>query len=308
MHFHDGEYQRALPLFEAILSAQVRRFSPLHPSVGAALHNVGVCRCSLGQYELALPLLQEAVQIRRDTTNQPEQVATSLSKLGLTRLALGQRDAAHDDLCRALELARQAGSSNNSQVAQILGHLGAFYFQVDELYASLASFTQALAIYRELWPGETDRDACMAQLTNTLCNIGTIQNRRQQYTDAIASFQEALDLQRGILGHDDPRVIATLDNLGYSYSKHKDYAKALQCYRKLLRAQISHQGTFHADCLESFRKQLYMYEKLDKIEEAVAETKEIVQLQKSLLRNQNDPVIRKTLQLQKKFQQKLQSL
>jgi hypothetical protein len=42
LSFNAADYTTALPLFEAILSAQVRRFSPLHPSVGAAMHNVGV--------------------------------------------------------------------------------------------------------------------------------------------------------------------------------------------------------------------------------------------------------------------------
>ena len=40
--FNAGDYQAALPMFESILGAQVRRFSPLHASVGAAMHNVGV--------------------------------------------------------------------------------------------------------------------------------------------------------------------------------------------------------------------------------------------------------------------------
>lgn len=40
--FNAGNYAGALPMFESILSAQVRRFSALHPSVGAAMHNVGV--------------------------------------------------------------------------------------------------------------------------------------------------------------------------------------------------------------------------------------------------------------------------
>jgi hypothetical protein len=42
LHFNAGEFALALPIFESILSAQVRRFSPVHASVGAAMHNVGV--------------------------------------------------------------------------------------------------------------------------------------------------------------------------------------------------------------------------------------------------------------------------
>jgi hypothetical protein len=60
--FNAANYHEALPLFESILSAQVRRFSStLHPSVGAAMHNVGVrivCVCLMNvcsrQYILGL--------------------------------------------------------------------------------------------------------------------------------------------------------------------------------------------------------------------------------------------------------------
>lgn len=43
--FNAGNYKQALPLFESILSSQVRRFTAIHPSVGAAMHNVGVRPC-----------------------------------------------------------------------------------------------------------------------------------------------------------------------------------------------------------------------------------------------------------------------
>jgi hypothetical protein len=43
--FNAGQYQQALPLFESILASQARRFTAYHPSVGAALHNVGVRCC-----------------------------------------------------------------------------------------------------------------------------------------------------------------------------------------------------------------------------------------------------------------------
>lgn len=306
MHFNEGDYSRALPLFEAILSAQVRRFSALHPSVGAAMHNVGVCRMRLGQHALAENLFREAVQIRRQTANQLD-VAASLSKLGATRVSLGKLDEAHDDMMEALRIAKAQLGTNNKTVAQILGHLGCFYFEAAELYASQATFEEALEIYRTIWPQETDRDACMAQLTDTLCNIGSIQNRRKKFKSAIDSFSEALDLQRGILGHDDPRVIATLDNLGYSHSKNKDYASALSCYRKLLRAQISRNGSFTQDCFESFRKQLLMYEKLRRIPDAMDETKEIIQLQKSML-HPDHVLISKTKQLLKNLTKKKERL
>lgn len=52
MAFNAGDYATALPMFESILSAQVRRFSPLHPSVGAAMHNVGVRTEYLSEHDV----------------------------------------------------------------------------------------------------------------------------------------------------------------------------------------------------------------------------------------------------------------
>ena len=90
-------------------------------------------------------------------------------------------------------------------------------------------------------------------------------------------------MQLGIVGHDDSRIISTLDNLGYSYSKLKDYKAALSCYRKMFRAQVSNSGSFTDACLETFRKQILMFEKLRRYPEAIEETKETLLLEKSML-------------------------
>lgn len=170
-------------------------------------------------------------------------------------------------------------------MAQILCHIACLYFEAGELYSSLATFDDALGIFREVFASETDRDACMSQLTETLCNIGSIQNKRKQFADASASFQEALDLQRGILGHDHPRIIASLDNLGYSFSKRKMYSDALKCYKKMLTAQISHHGSVTLECCETLKKQVLMYEKSFDLSGAVKATK------KALARIQKDCLI-----------------
>lgn len=139
---------------------------------------------------------------------------------------------------------------------------------------------------------------------HSLCNIGSIQNRRKRFDDAIATFKEALDLQRGVMGHDHPRVVATLDNIAYSYSKTRDYPAALTCYKKMLRAQVSHCGTFSDECFDTFRKQVLMYEKLKLFSEAVDEIKETLRLQKSML-SKNSEIIARTKEMREEITEKL---
>ena len=138
----------------------------------------------------------------------------SLAKLGSARVALQKFDDGLDVLREALSIARKSLGRSNKTVAQILCHIACLYFEASELFSAQATFEDALEIYREVFPTATDRDACMTQMTETLCNIGSIQNKRKNFSAAIDCFREALDLQRGIMGHDHPRVIATLDNLG----------------------------------------------------------------------------------------------
>ena len=332
------DYGTALHSFEALLEAQIQRFGPCHASVAAAMHNVGgennkrvrfwvmlchysfadvccflpcpcflkcnsllVCRQRMGQFALAENLLAEAVQIRRQTLgNDHVEVAASLSKLGSVRLQAGRIEEAFTDLQKALKIAKKLQKPKT--IAQMLCHLGCFYFQVQELFAAQATFQEALTLYREFWQEESanlnpaDRNALMLQLTDTLCNIGTIQNRRKRFSNAISSFQEALDLQRGVLPNDHPRILSTLDNLAYAYSKNKEYARAVTCYKNMLKAQVSHYRTFTPQCLETIRKRLLMYEKLKLPNQAVEDLKELVVWQKTLL-PRDDPILLETKKL-----------
>lgn len=285
-----GNHAEALELFQAILDAQRMRFGTCHTSVAAAMHNVGVCRQRMGHYPVAETLLAEAVSIREKTLGKYNvEVAASLSKLGSVRISLGKFEEAFCDLRKALQIAKTAHAPDQSKtVAQMLCHLACLYFEKGELFAAQATFQDALDIYRKVLSSESlqeskNKNVVMLQLTDTLCNIGSILNRRKCFAQAIGNFQEALDLQRGILEQDHPRIISTLDNLAYSYSKNKEYARAVTCYRAMLRAQVSQSKTFTEECFLTFRKRIIMYEKLKLTAEAILDTKDVLRIQKNYL-------------------------
>ena len=192
-----------------------------------------------------------------------------MAKLGSARTALRKFDEGLHDLREALKITRKVLGRNHRTVAQILCHIACLYFEAGELFSAQSTFEDALEMYRGVFQIEADRDACMAQMTETLCNIGSIQNKRKNFSGAIESFKEALYLQRGIMGHDHPRVIATLDNLAYSFSKSKLYNQALICYKEMLTAQISHYGSFTGVCCDTLAKQVLIYGKLKNVDDAV---------------------------------------
>ena len=52
-----GKYAEAISVFEAIQAAQVQSFSYSHPSVGSAMHNVGIVWLWMEHYEEAEAVL-----------------------------------------------------------------------------------------------------------------------------------------------------------------------------------------------------------------------------------------------------------
>lgn len=271
---NSGDCEKAVAMFEALQHAQRERFGEEHPSVGAAMHNVGVVRLRMEEHATAEAILIRAVSIRRKVLgNDHLDLAASLAKLGAAQVVLQKFEDALQNLREALRITRKTLGRSHRTVAQIMCHIACLYFEAGELFSAQATFEDALEIYREAFATEDDRDACMAQMTETLCNIGSIQNKRKNYAGAIGYFREALDLQRGIMGHDHPRVIASLDNLGYSFSKNKSYNQALTCYKEMLSAQLSQQGEFTLDYCDTLKKQTLIYQKLKNLDGAIKATK-----------------------------------
>ena len=73
-----GEFKKSLSFFESLQEAQVKRFGTMHPSVGAAIHNVAVVHLRMGNHEKAEELFVEAVKIRKETLG-PDQLELAVS-------------------------------------------------------------------------------------------------------------------------------------------------------------------------------------------------------------------------------------
>ncbi|GKY95711.1 hypothetical protein MPSEU_000531900 [Mayamaea pseudoterrestris] len=282
---NQGHYDQALQAFQAILCAQTARFGVMHASVGAATHNVGVCHLRRLDYKQAEVSLERAVAVRQETLGcEHLEVAASLSKLGAARAALRKYDDAFDNILQAIRIAKDQLGREHKTVAQLYCHLGCFYYEAGELYAAQATFMEAYEIYRAAWPNVSNRDGLTQQMCDTLCNVGSIQSKRKRFGDAILTFTEALDLQRGILVQDHPRVIATLDNLAFAFSKGKEHSKASHCYKSMLQSQLSNDRNIFSDAaMDSFCKMMLMYEKSKRYTDAIACAQETLVIASSRL-------------------------
>ncbi|MDY7085986.1 MAG: BTAD domain-containing putative transcriptional regulator [Actinomycetota bacterium] len=140
-------------------------------------------------------------------------------QLGTTCTRLGRFDEAERELCRGLELFREAGH----QVGQARAHHHLSYlFERRQLFdRSLAHAGQALDLYRRA--GHRNGEA------HALNGVGWYSAQLGDHSQALARCREALELFQKL--DDRPGQASTWDSLGFVLHGLGDHTEAVACYR-----------------------------------------------------------------------------
>jgi tetratricopeptide (TPR) repeat protein len=180
-----------------------------------------------GDYQGALPLIQESLSIRRTKTgkrtiggSQKQQlqddefgIMMGLSELGVVYYGLGEFGAALQVWREALQMSCQALGYEHYEVARLLNNIGCLHFETGKLVAALATFEESLDIAQGTLGKRSPQHADMALLNvaTTLCNVGMVSIRRNQYDAAISLLEEGLMVQESVLD-DDHTIAQTTSN------------------------------------------------------------------------------------------------
>jgi len=228
------------------------------------LESIGFAFQRQNKFKKAVPLLEQALTIRRQTEDPPgERVATSLFNLAEALQGDGNHASAEGYYRQALTLTREVYGERHQRVALVMvsmarleqaqGHtdqterlltdaieiyverLGPDHKEVGIAYADLASIM--------LWKDDLvraeryEREALRIlqarvsrtdpDYANALGALGLILVKRGSLEEAEKLLTESLDLHRIVFGTDHPRLAGVLDSLGMLYDKRSDYEKAI---------------------------------------------------------------------------------
>lgn len=245
------------------------------------LDTMGQVYMALGLYDQALPLLQQAVGIRRaELDSQHPDLAQSLHSQGTLHHHRNELDQAEPLYLEALEI-REAGlGGNHIDVGRSLNHLASlyrgkgFYRQAEPLFErSLAIVEQTLgpdhpevgtilnnlaALYRirgDYGKAEPlyrrDLEICEKSLgpdhpdvATSLNNLGTLYRNTGQYDRSEPLLLRSLAIDEAVLGEDHPGVAIPLCNLGILRREQGDLQEAENLFRRALDIFIT---TFGSD-------------------------------------------------------------
>lgn len=173
----------------------------------ATLNNTGRVYRSLGQYDSALKLHQQALAIYQELGDRPGE-ATTLNNLGQVYANFKQADQALQFYQQALALYKQVGDRTGEGVA--LSNLGHIYEQQGNHAQALKFYQQALAIHREV--GDRANEGV------TLSSIGRVQHQSGQ-PEAERTLRQAIEVLEALRpGLTDAEKVSIFETQSQTYS------------------------------------------------------------------------------------------
>jgi len=204
----------------------------------ALLATVGEVYDSLGQYQDALPILNESLTLQPQSHDKSHIAA--LLELGRARIGAGDLGGAEQPLREALRLSQGAFGAASQESGSALWALGKLRQQQGQFTEAKDLYKRALAISETTLAPQTDVSA-------ELDDLAQIYSREQQWGLAEQTYKRALDVDRRVLGDDHPRVAGHLHNLAVVAQNMGDLKLAESLYLDAIQRQERAYGDRHPE-------------------------------------------------------------
>lgn len=253
------------------LEIDKRHFPPNHPAIAKAQLAYGKVLAQRGSYDQALRVLNDAVRIESAPGIAPSDLAESLSTLADAQYSAGHYPASDALYRRVLELHRELYGDRHPLIAGDLENLAAiqqdlgYYSESEHFDRQALEITQSYygkdhpkvaavlttlgrsllyekkydeaeaALQQALVIQEHAYGSAHPAVAETMNELGNIASMREQLDEAEARFCHVVEIYRSIYGDHHYLVAIALSNIASVYMDKKDYLRAEQVFRDVLR-------------------------------------------------------------------------
>ena len=280
--FENGDYRRAVSLFEKDLAQRRACLPEGHYRIPSALERLGWAYEHLDQHDRALPLYEEAISIQK-ALGCPH-LAVAINNLAMAHKNLGNLDQAMALYEESLVVERAKPVPNAAVLALVLGNQATVYGMKEEYKRALALAEEALALRsasRDAEESERSYDLGRAMALAQLSSLH--QAATGAYDKVLPLAQEALALRRKHLPPNHPEVADILSRRGDLHYEMGQYGEALLLHNEALKNRKAVLPRLHTAIAESFHSLAAVHSALDKYDEAVSYGKEALRMRRILL-------------------------
>ncbi len=247
IHYAEGRFAQAQPLFEKVLEIRRRLLTDDHPETADSYSNLGVILIVQGKYTQAEPLLEHALELhRRLLTDDHPDTAKSYDKLAGDLAYQGRYAAAQPLGEKALEISRRLLTDDHPDTANIYQNVAGYLGLRGKYAEAQPLYEKALEIRRRLL---TDNHVDTA---NSYDGVGFNLGRQGKYAVAQAMFEKALDIHRRLLSDDHPYTARSYANVASNLNDQGKYAQAQPVFEKALEIRRRLLTDDHPDTGDSY--------------------------------------------------------
>ena len=244
-----------------------------------------------GAYELAVPLLDQAVALGRRTLGPSPELAQSLNDLGVARLQKAELDAARVTLTEALAMRRQVLGEEHADVAVTHSELGRALLDLGRLDEAEAHCRAALAIRRKVL-GPADHDTA-----TSMSDLGLLLRQKGDRAGAETMLRETLAVTRKSSGPRHPDTATALANLALTVNERGDHAAAEGMFREALAISQASLGRDHPNNAQRLANLANVLRLRGKLAEAAAGNEEALGISRPALGPDHPSVARQEVGL-----------
>lgn len=149
-YYNEGNYLKALELFQRALDQKIAIVGENDPSVAANMNNLASILASLGRYGEAAPLFEKALKIKQDTLPGNDlSIATTMKNLSTIYSSQQRWREAEQLQVKTLDIVQGQLGMNHPEVATSLNNLARTYEEEGRFSPAESLYTRSLAIYAQ---------------------------------------------------------------------------------------------------------------------------------------------------------------
>lgn len=243
--------------YQAILNPSIRLVELLeaalgteHPSTARSYNDLGYYYVSQGRYDLAKPLLEKALAVRKALlgTDAPE-TAVVYNNLAYMYRCEERYDEAVPVCETSVAIREKVLGTEHPYTANSYNNL-ACILKLQNAYAKAEPLFKKALLIRTKVLGEEHPE------TLASCNdLGDMYTKEGRFDEAEPLLNKALRLRQNVLSDEHPDTVTSYINLGALYVGLHDYASAQPLYEKALAIRERSLGVDHPETIQS-RKNL----------------------------------------------------
>jgi serine/threonine protein kinase/tetratricopeptide (TPR) repeat protein len=198
-----------------------------HPDIAKGTLALGKVLAGRGDYNHAIPMLQEVVRLRSTPATAPVDLAAALTELANAHFYAGHYDDSDALNRRALAIYTQLFGEHHPLVANALINLGSSQFDRGNYAEAERLERKALAI-TQAWFGKDHPETASTQTI-----LGRALMFQGHYEEAVDLFERTLAIQERIYGPVHPRVASALNELGGAALRRGNLDEAIERFTRM---------------------------------------------------------------------------